>query len=294
MTVPVSYCGFVAIVGRPNVGKSTLLNRLIKQKISITARKPQTTRQQILGIDTQDNYQVIYVDTPGMHWGEKRKLNRYMNQIVTDALVDVDIILFVVQALQLRDDDERLLNLLKKAKKPVFAVINQVDRVKNKDDLLPFMTLLNDKFDFAAMLPLSAKKDTSFSQLQQVLQNYLPASEFLYPSDQITDRNDRFLAREIIREKIIRFTGQELPYASLVELEKFSLEKNIYHIVALIWVERPGQKKILIGHKGEKLKQVASQARLDLEKLLGKKVYLQLWVKVKAGWPDDPNRLVNA
>jgi len=287
----VRHCGYVAIIGRPNVGKSTLLNRLIGQKVSITSRKPQTTRHRILGIKTVGEAQAIYVDTPGFHHGEKRAINRYLNRIAREVLQDVDVIVFVVEGMRWLDDDERVLDLLKGLTVPVVLAINKVDQVKNKQDLLPHITYLTQKGRFDEVIPLSAKSGENIAALEHRVVALLPAGEHFYPAEQVTDRSERFLAAEIIREKLVRSLGQELPYASAVEIEKFRRQEGVFHISAVIWVERAGQKAIVIGKGGERLKGIGQQARVDLETLVDGKVFLQLWVRVKEGWSSDERAL---
>jgi len=286
-----TYCGYVAIIGRPNVGKSSLLNKILGQKISITARKPQTTRHKILGIKTEKNIQAIYVDTPGFHVGGKRKLNKYMMRAIRSALADVDIIIFVVEGLLWRKDDELILENIIKASCPVILAINKVDKIKDKDKLLPHMKNLNQKFNFDANIPLSAKTGVNIFELEQIVAELLPINPFYFAEEQITDKSERFLVAEIIREKLTRLLGQELPHELTVEIEKFEAKEKIINISAVIYVERPGQKAIIIGKKGEKLKEIGSKARIDIERLLNKKVFLQLWIKVKRGWSEDEQAL---
>lgn len=284
-------CGYIAIVGRPNVGKSTLLNRLVGQKVSITSRKPQTTRHRILGIKTAGDAQAIYVDTPGFHHGEKRAINRYLNRIAGDALHDVDVIIFVVEGMRWTDDDRCVLDLLQGLKVPVILAINKVDQVTNKEDLLPHIARLSETRSFAEVIPLSAQTGANIAALEAGVTELLPEGEHFFPAEQITDRSERFLAAEIIREKLVRSLGQELPYAAAVEIEQFSQQDKTVHIGAVIWVEREGQKAIVIGKGGERLKAVGQQARADLEKLVGGKVFLRLWVRVKEGWSADERTL---
>jgi GTP-binding protein Era len=282
-----TYCGYVAIIGRPNVGKSTLLNQILGQKISITARKPQTTRHKILGIKTKENVQAIYVDTPGFHRAKKRKLNKYMLEAIKSALLDVDIIIFVVDSLIWREEDEMVLENIIKTEKPIILTVNKVDRIKDKNKLLPYIQNLNSKFTFSAIIPLSAKTGSNIIELEKVIAKLLPQNPFYFLKEQITDKSERFLVSEIIREKLTRLLGQELPHELTVEIEKFEEQEKIVNIAAVIYVERPGQKVIIVGKKGEKLKEIGSKARIDIEQLLNKKVFLQLWVKVKRGWADD-------
>jgi len=280
-------CGYISIVGRPNVGKSTLLNRILGQKISITSRKPQTTRHNILGIKTTDDSQMIYVDTPGMHINVKNAMNQYMNRSANQTLHDVDVILFLVEGTKWTKEDEAVLRKLEHSPTPVILVINKTDVVTDKASMLPHLKELDEKMKFAHVIAISAKTGKEVKSLENISRTYLQESEQFYPEDQITDRSSRFLASEIIREKLMRKLGQELPYAITVEIEQFKEEGGLYDISAAIWVERKGQKAIIIGKKGENLKIIGSQAREDMEKLFDHKVFLQLWVKVKEGWSDD-------
>jgi len=280
-------CGYISIVGRPNVGKSTLLNRILGQKISITSRKPQTTRHNILGIKTTDDSQMIYVDTPGMHINVKNAMNQYMNRSANQTLHDVDVILFLVEGTKWTKEDEAVLRKLENSPTPVILVINKTDVVTDKASMLPHLKALDEKMKFAHVIAISAKTGKEVKSLENITRTYLQESEQFYPEDQITDRSSRFLASEIIREKLMRKLGQELPYAITVEIEQFKEEGGLYDISAAIWVERKGQKAIIIGKKGENLKIIGSQAREDMEKLFDHKVFLQLWVKVKEGWSDD-------
>lgn len=292
MTDRTSYrCGYVALIGRPNVGKSTLLNHLLGQKISITSRKPQTTRHRILGIKTTPETQFIYVDTPGLHGKARRAMNRYMNRAASAALEGVHVVLFIVEALQWTDDDELVLERLRRCGAPVILVVNKVDRLEDKAALLPFLQEVSGKFEFKDVIPVSALKGDNLEQLESLIRSYLDESDPYYPEDQITDRSVRFLAAEIIREKLMRRLGQELPYDLTVEIEQFKEEKGVTRINALIWVDRPNQKAIVIGKMGERLKAVGQDARRDIEKLLDTRVYLELWVKVKTGWSDDERAL---
>lgn len=289
---PETYCGFIAIVGRPNVGKSTLLNKILGQKISITSRKAQTTRHRIVGIKTEGVYQEIYVDTPGLHIEEKRAINRLMNRAASSAITDVDLVIFVVDGTHWNDDDEMVLNKLRKTKVPVVLAINKIDNIKNKDDLLPFITEISQKFNFADIVPMSAEKGNNLDAIEKIVRKSLRPGVHHFPEDYVTDRSQRFMASEIIREKLMRFMGEELPYSVTVEIEQFKVnERGTYEINGLILVERDGQKKIVIGRKGEKLKKIGTEARLDMERLFDNKVHLELWVKVKSGWADDERAL---
>jgi len=287
-----THCGFVAFVGRPNVGKSTLLNQLLGQKLSITSRKPQTTRHRIMGIDTLAETQMIYVDTPGLHKKEARAINRLMNRAASSSISDVDIVVFVVEPQVWSDDDQLVLDHLKSSNRPVILFVNKVDQVKDKAELLPQLQELSSKFDFAHILPGSALKGKQVDELKQLLLKAMPQGEFIFPEEYYTDRSERFLAAEIIREKLIRQLGDELPYSITVEIEQFKTdEKGLLHINGLILVERNGQKSIVIGKGGSRLKQVGTDARKDIKKLFGQKVFLELWVKVKDGWADDERAL---
>ena len=286
-----TFAGLVAIVGRPNVGKSTLLNQLVGQKVSITSRKPQTTRHRIVGIDTQDNYQTVYVDTPGLHIEEKRAINRLMNKAAASTILDVELIIFVVEGTRWTDDDQMVLNRLIAAKKPVLLVVNKVDLYKDKEELLPHLQWLGSQLDFMQIVPLSAEKGTNVQELRALVQKQLPPCEFFFPEEYVTDRSSRFMASEIVREKLMRFLGDELPYAVTVEIERFKWEEKHYHIAALVLVERDTQKQMVIGKKGERIKTIATEARKDMETLFEQPVFLQVWVKVKSGWADDERAL---
>jgi GTP-binding protein Era len=284
-------CGFAAIVGRPNVGKSTLLNRILGQKISITAHRPQTTRHRILGIKTGESAQIIYVDTPGMHLDGKRAINRYMNRAASGSIHDVDVVVFVVDGLRWTDEDDLVLEKLKTVSVPVVLVINKIDEIKVKEALLPHLQALSEKLNFHAVIPLSAQTGEAVGRLEETVRELLPVSEPFFPEDQVTDRSERFLAAELVREKLVRTLEQELPYATTVEIEKFSLENDVRHIHAVIWVEREGQKGIIIGKQGQQLKRIGEQARKDMERAFDGKVFLRLWVKVREGWSDDERAL---
>ena len=289
----VHHSGFVSIVGRPNVGKSTLMNHLLGQKISITANKPQTTRHRILGIHTEDGYQVVFIDTPGMHLNAKSAMNRYMNRAASSGMDAVDLVLFVVEVNHWTEEDENVLKRLQQQSSPVVLVVNKVDQIKDKELLLPMLQRLGGKMDFAAVVPLSALKGDNLKQLEKQVRTAIPQGEAIFPEDYVTDRSERFLAAELVREKLVRSLGQELPYATAVEIEQFKDDNGLLRIAALIWVERQSQKKIVIGKGGERLKAIGQQARMDMEKLFGQKVFLQCWVKVKEGWSDN-ERLLNS
>lgn len=284
--------GFVAIVGRPNVGKSTLLNQILQQKISITSKKAQTTRHRILGIDTEGQNQVVYVDTPGLHSDEKKAINRLMNRAASSAIGDVDLVLFVVDSTVWNDEDQMVLEKIKRSQRPVILIINKVDQVKDKAELLPHIQHVSGLHNFADILPLTARSGEHIPVLKKIVQGYLQAGVHMFPDDYVTDRSVRFMAAEAVREKLMRLTGDELPYSTTVEVEKYEThESGTTHIHALILVERDSQKRMVIGQGGSKLKEVGQQARRDIEKLIGGKVHLILWVKVKSGWADDERAL---
>jgi GTPase len=280
-------CGYVAIVGRPNVGKSTLLNHMLGQKISITSRKPQTTRNNVVGIKTEGHVQIIFVDTPGMHLGQQKAINRYMNRAASTAIKDVDLVIFLVDRFIWTEEDEAVAKQLHYVKCPIILAVNKVDQIDDKESLLPHLQKLTEKLHLAEIIPLSALRDINLDRLKTLITDRLPLGVHLYPEDQITDRSSRFMAAEIVREKITRQLGDELPYQMAVEIEEFKQEGNLLTISALILVERDGQKKILIGEKGERLKLIGQEARLDMQKLFDMKIMLKLWVKVKSGWSDD-------
>jgi len=280
-------CGFIAIVGRLNVGKSTLLNHLLEQKISITSRKPQTTRHRITGIKTEGDVQFVYVDTPGLHKDQKRALNRAMNATVAEVLKDVDVVLFVVERLVFNDEDEMVLQAMAKLNIPVLLLINKCDQIDNRERLLPHIQKIAAKRNFAEVIPIAVLTGHNLDTVQSCVAKYLPQGPFMFPEDQITDRSSKFLAAELIREKITRQLGDELPYDVNVEIEKFVIEGPVIHIHGLILVDKPGQKQIIIGHEGDRLKTIGKAARLDMEIAFDSKVMLHLWVKVKTGWADD-------
>lgn len=284
-------CGYVAIVGRPNVGKSTLLNHLLGQKLSITSRKPQTTRHQVLGIKTTDTAQMLFVDTPGIHGGEDRALNRFMNRTAGAAVAAVDIVVMVVDRGEWRDDDERVLRSCLASDAPLLLVVNKVDLEDNPNAILPSLESLAQRADFAALIPLSALRARNLEVLETEIVQRLPEGPFLFEEDELTDRSTRFLVAEIVREKITRQLGDELPYSTTVEIEEYGHENGIVHISAVILVERKGQKAILIGQKGSRLRQIGTDARQDIERLIDSKVMLNLWVKVRSGWADDERAL---
>ena len=290
-----SRCGYVAIVGRPNVGKSTLLNHLLGQKLSITSRRPQTTRHQVLGIKTEQGVQIVYVDTPGMHKVQKKAINRYMNKAATSALAGIDAIIFVVDRLTWTEEDQMVLDKVRNAHCPVILVVNKVDKIKDKSQLIPHLEMLATKMNFYAVVPISAQYGHNLKQLEELIDQLIPKGVHHFPEDQLTDRSSRFLAAELVREKVMRQLGDELPYEVTVEIEEFKQEMRpkgpLLTISALILVERDGQKAIVIGEHGARLKKIGQEARKDMEQMFDSKVMLNLWVKVKAGWADDERAL---
>jgi GTPase len=287
---PARRCGLVAIVGRPNVGKSTLLNALVGQKVSITSAKAQTTRHRITGIRSVDEAQFVFVDTPGFQTQYAAALNRTLNRTVHSVLADVDVVLFVVEAGRFGLDDAKVLALMP-AGKPVLLIANKLDTVIRRADLAPWLKGMQERHAFAQFVPLSAKKDRDVQRLLGIVKPYLPEQMWFYEEDALTDRSDRFLASEIIREKLFRLTGDELPYTSTVVIDQYEEEGNLRRIAASIVVERDAHKGMIIGGGGERLKRIGSEARQDLESLLGAKVFLELWVKVRSGWAADEEHL---
>jgi GTP-binding protein Era len=279
-------CGYIAIVGRPNVGKSTLMNQLIGAKVSITSRKAQTTRHRITGIQTVEDAQFIYVDTPGFQTRHSNALNNTLNKTVTNTLISADVILYLIEAGTFGPADQQVIDLLP-TEVPVILVINKSDRVKDKATLMPFAQQIAAKFNFAAIVPVSAKLRFQLDALQGEIKRYLPENAPIFGPDDITDRSEKFLASEIVREKLFRLVGDELPYTSTVIIEKFEQEGDLRRIFAAILVERDTHKSMVIGNKGARLKEVSTQSRLDMEKLFGGPVYLEIWIKVKSGWADN-------
>ena len=282
--------GYIAIVGRPNVGKSTLLNRLVGEKISIVSRKAQTTRHRITGILTKDDAQFVFVDTPGFQTKFSNALNRSMNRGVTQTISDVDVVLFVVEAGRYDIKDQAVVRLLPKDR-PVILVVNKTDQLKDRTALLPFLAEVSADHDYAAIVPVSAAKGRQTEELLSEAKKHLPNDGLMFPEDDLTDKSERFLASEYIREKVFRLLGDELPYATAVEIERFEVEGDLRRIFAAIVVDRDGHKAIVIGKGGDQLKRIATEARHDMERLFGGKVYLVVWVKVKSGWNDDERLL---
>ncbi len=280
-------CGLVAVLGRPNVGKSTLVNALLGTKLSITSRRPQTTRDRILGIRTLPGAQVVLLDTPGLHHAQGRALNRYMNRAAGAALEGVDLAVLVVEARRWTGDDDAALARIAQAGCPVLLVVNKVDLVPEKERLLPFLAAAGERARFVDIVPMSARRPRDAERLLTVLAAHLPEGEPMFPDDQYTDRSERFLCAEIVREKLFRLVGQEVPHRLAVEVESFERRGPVVRIAARIWVESRGQKAIVIGKAGERLKRVGTEARKDIERVLGARVHLDLWVKVRAGWADD-------
>ena len=286
-------CGYIAIVGRPNVGKSTLLNAVLGQKLSITSRKPQTTRHRILGIKTTATGQSIYVDTPGLHRDRQRALNRYMNQAAIGAIEDVDVVILVVDARNWTDEDEAVLRVVKRTKAVCIVALNKLDQLEKHTDLLPLLRETGKRADFEHIIPISALKGDNLAQLERAAAALLPIASAMFPEDQLTDRSTRFIAAEIVREKFIEHLGQELPYQLSVEIEYFEEGEREVNIGAVVWVERKGQKGIVIGKQGRTMKSVGIEARADLQTLLDTKVNLKLWAKVKEGWSNDDRSLTS-
>jgi GTPase len=282
-----THCGYIAIIGRPNVGKSTLLNALLGKKISITSRKPQTTRHRILGVRTEEESQFIFVDTPGMHTESKRLLNRYLNRSALQALKDVDCVLWLVDAMRWNEDDDYVAKSLQEINVPMLLVINKTDKLEQQDAIIPLVEAMSQKIPDSEIVPISAKKKFNLDHLLEVIKHQLPESPFYFAKEQMTDRNDFFIAAEAIREKLIRTLGDELPYATMVSVDSMQNKQEILHISAIIWVEKEGQKGIVIGKQGEMLKKIGRAARISLEKFFGRKVFLQVWVKVKSSWSED-------
>lgn len=284
--------GYIAIIGRPNVGKSTLLNKLVEQKISITSKKSQTTRFRINGVLTDQRTQFVFVDTPGFQTHYTNGLNAAMNRVVTQSMREVNVILFVIEAMRLDQRDIAVLKILPE-NVPIILVVNKIDKLAEKNRLLPFLNEVAQIAKFSDIIPVSAMHKIQLLELLNTIRDYLPVSQPMYDKDEITDRSERFLAGEFIREKLFRLVGDEIPYSTSVVVDQFKLENHLHKIYATILVDKPNQKAIIIGKKGEKLKQIASQARKDMELMFGGKVYLEVWVKVKRGWADSESVLRN-
>lgn len=283
--------GQVALVGRPNVGKSTLLNRVVGQKVSIVTRRPQTTRHRILGVMSHKQDQIVFVDTPGMHLGRRGALNRYMNRVAEGALDDVDLVLFMVEAKRWTDEDENVLSLVKNHECRTALVVNKIDKLRSRSELLPFIDECSHRHEFSDIMPLSAERGENVDRALDAICEHLPTGEAGFPPDQITDRSVRFLASEMVREKLTRRLGDELPYGLGVEIEEFDEQPHVTRIGAVIWIERSSHKPIIIGKQGALLKSVGVEARADIEAMIERKVYLRLWVKVREGWSDSERLL---
>lgn len=288
---PKTRCGTVAVLGKPNVGKSTLMNQSIGVRLSITTHKPQTTRHRILGVKTKSNVQFVYLDTPGFHLGQDKAINRYMNKTALSVLHDVDVVLMVIQAGRWTKEEDALIQRLEHVKVPVIAVVNKVDLFKEKETLLPFIAQVSEKYAFTTIIPISAKKNEGVEQLEDLVTRYLPEQPFMFDEDDYTDKNLRFLAAERIREQLFFVMKEEVPYSLTVEIEQFEAQENRYAIGAVIWVERASQKGIVIGKGGQVLKEVGTRARKSMMGLFDQRVHLELWVRVKEGWADNDKAL---
>ncbi|HAK52210.1 MAG TPA: GTPase Era [Gammaproteobacteria bacterium] len=284
-------CGYVAILGRPNVGKSTLLNRMLGQKVSITSKKPQTTRHQLLGIKTTKGCQVLYVDTPGIHGEEPRAINRYMNRSALSVIRDMDVVLFMLDRTAWTSDDQKVADALSRFSGKLIIAMNKIDQLKKKNDLLPVLQGLQQTFSEAELIPVSAVTGENVAELESLISQHIPEGPFFFPDDQITDKSERFMVAETVREKLTRQLGEEIPYVLTIQVDRFEAGDKVTEIDVTIFVEKDGQKAILIGKKGERLKQIGIDARRDIEELLGTKVMLTTWVKVKSGWSDDDRAL---
>ena len=285
--------GFIAVVGRPNVGKSTLINELIGQKLSITSHRPQTTRHRIHAIDTSDNYQMVFVDTPGIHIGNKKAINAYMNRAASSTISDVDIIIWLIETGKWTREDNRVLEHINKTDIPVIVCINKIDKLKSTDKVLPFIQLVGEKYQPNEIFPLSAFSKNHTKSLRKLILKYLPQRDAIFEPDYVTDRSEKFIVSEFIREKLMRHLEDELPYDLTVEIDKYQLDGNMQRIAATIYVDKLSQKTIVIGHKGEMLKLIGTEARKSVEGFLERKVFLQLWVKVSSGWSDDKKALAS-
>ena len=285
--------GFIAVVGRPNVGKSTLINELIGQKLSITSHRPQTTRHRIHAIDTNDNYQMVFVDTPGIHIGNKKAINAYMNRAASSTISDVDIIIWLIETGKWTREDNRVLEHINKTDIPVIICINKIDKLKSTDKVLPFIQLVGEKYQPNEIFPLSAFSKNHTKSLRKLILKYLPQRDAIFEPDYVTDRSEKFIVSEFIREKLMRHLEDELPYDLTVEIDKYQLDGNMQRIAATIYVDKLSQKTIVIGHKGEMLKLIGTEARKSVEGFLERKVFLQLWVKVSSGWSDNKKALAS-
>ncbi len=285
--------GFIAVIGRPNVGKSTLVNELIGQKLSITSHRPQTTRHRIHAIDTQDDYQMVFVDTPGIHMGNKRAINSYMNRAASSSIKDVDMILWLVESGKWTKEDARVLEHVSQADVPVILCVNKIDKLKTAQDVLPFLEKIGQKYQPTDMFPLSAFSKRDTGALRQLILKHLPEQAMIFDPDFITDRSEKFIVAEFIREKLMRHLEDELPYELTVEIEQYELDGKMQRIAARIFVEKESQKNIVIGNKGDMLKLIGTEARISIEGFLDRKVFLRLWVKVSTGWSDSKRSLAS-
>ena len=285
--------GSIAVVGRPNVGKSTLVNELIGQKLSITSHRPQTTRHRINAIDTQKTYQMVFVDTPGVHIGNNKAINSYMNRAASSSFSEVNIIIWIVEVFKWTKEDARVLEHLSKVDIPVLLCINKIDKASIVEKILPFLESLGEKFQADEVFPMSAFNRTDIKKLRDLILKYLPEQEAIYDEDYITDRSQKFVISEFIREKLMRNLSNELPYDITVEIEKFELDGKLYRIAARIFVDKASQKSIVIGHNGDMLKKIGKESRHTIEGFLESKVFLELWVKVRQGWSDDKRALAS-
>lgn len=285
--------GFIAVIGRPNMGKSTLINELIGQKLSITSHRPQTTRHRIHGIDTTGDYQMVFVDTPGMHIGNKKAINAYMNREASSSIEGVDMILWLIEAGRWTKEDERVLEHVSKSNMPVILCVNKIDKLASQSDVLPFLQNVSEKYQPTEVFPLSAFNKKDIAHLRALILKYLPEQAIIFDENLITDRSEKFVVAEFIREKLMRHLSDELPYDLTVEVEKYELDGNLQRISARIYVDKASQKNIVIGHKGEMLKTIGTEARRSIEGFLDRKVFLQLWVKVSKGWSDDKRTLAS-
>jgi len=286
--------GYVAIIGRPNVGKSTLLNSFLGKKLSITSRKPQTTRHRILGVKTVAQSQLIFVDTPGLHINENKTMNKYLNKSALSVLSEVDCVLWLLDATQWNENDEWVAEKLSHCKAEIILVINKIDKLDRSDDVIPLVEAMSKKLPHLVIIPISAKKQFNLNRLQQLIEDRLPQGPFYFGEDQLTDRPEAFIAAEFIREKLVRFLGDELPYATMVSIKQFKREGKLLRIEAVIWVEKESQKGIVIGKQGEMLKKIGQKSRMAMEKYFDQKIFLQTWVKVKDHWTEDEDLLREA
>jgi GTP-binding protein Era len=285
--VVTTHAGYIAIIGRPNVGKSTLLNSFLGKKLSITSRKPQTTRHRILGVTTTENTQMIFVDTPGLHLDENKIMNKHLNKTALSTLGDVDCVLWLLDATRWNSDDDWVAEKLNHCRTPILLVINKVDKLEDSDDIIPLVEKMSQKIPNLVIIPISAKKKFNLDRLKQLIESYLPVGPFYFGAEQSTDRPESFVAAEFIREKLVRFLGDELPYATMVSIKDFKRDGRLLRIDAEIWVEKESQKGIVIGRNGDMLKKIGEKSRLAMEKYFDQKIFLRTWVKVKESWSEN-------